>query len=298
MIFVSAQTDNRYMLWQMYVQAYNFRRLGIEHDSVALIATNGTPSREALEFSKQFRGHTIFYPDTRKSKDYTASAFFHLMYKFTSQNRTPRSLFLLDNDVIFRRVPPVHRFIEDDTVHMSNTSNYLSTSLYTNECVDICTRVVNPKRDPRLITAVGGAQYLVKSVDPNLWQHVEDVSATLHRAMQHPDFEAHNTSSRKMDPWMAGMWTLLWTLNDCHTLNTPSELNFTWPTYLADTWNQCDILHNAGVMPGDASTMFHKGSFVNSSPFKTPLTHVSHKYASYFYAQEVSHVLEEFSVSF
>lgn len=289
MKFVSAQQDNKYCIWQVYVQLANFRRLGIEQDAIVLFGYEGAPSPFIEQLRRQTSATVIAYPDMRENKVYTPSIYFHLVSRFVHDYKPTESLFLHDGDIVFRELPLFHKMLNDDTCYFSDTSNYLSPALYDPSDFEMMANAIGSDVDRVIITqTVGGAQHLFKRNDATWWKMVEYRSQKLNTLMTSDAFRNKRREKKMPDPWMAGMWALQWSCWDWgYATDVHPELNFTWPTYTADTWNVTKILHNAGVMPGHADRMFHKGSYVERSPFGDDLSHVSRDFASFHYAKEV-----------
>lgn len=298
MIFVSAQQDNKYCLWQLYVQMANFRRLGIEKDAVVLLAYDGQrPSPFVDDFRRQTKATVLCYPDTRPDKRYAAATYFHLVSKFLASNKITESIFYHDGDIIFKQLPNFHKMLNDDVNYMSDTSNYLAADLYDPDDIRLMANYL--EIDPALVlnrNLTGGAQYLIKQHDPQMWADVARLSTGLFNLTT----QAFKDKKRKRpDPWMMGMWTLLWKMWDAgYKTDIHRDLDFTWPTYSADTYKGVKILHNAGVQPHQANEMFCKGSYAERSPFGEDLSFVSPKYASYYYANELRYAQSIFTPGF
>lgn len=287
MMFVSAQQDNRYCLWQLYVQMANFRRLGIEDKATVLVAYYDQPSWEVLRFAEQTTATVRLYPDTRINKTYTASVYFHLVSKFIRDTSPSCPIFFHDGDVIFRELPDQAIWSSDTNV-FSDTSNYLGPQLYDEHAMALMCQHVGISYDMIVDKPVGGAQYLFKEHDATFWDTVENRSWSLHHFMKTSEV-VRKAPKKHIDPWLAGMWALLWTAYERnYPITTSPDLNFTWPVYSASTWYKTKILHNAGVMPSESTRLFHKGSYTERSPFYEDLSFVDRSKASYFYALEVA----------
>lgn len=297
MYFVTAQQDNKYMLWQLYVQMSNFRRLGIEDKAIVLIGYDHYPSPYIDVLRKQTSATVIAYPDDRVDKSYTPSIYFHLVSKFLSHHCITEPILFHDNDVIFRELPDFNALNSDDVHYFSDCTNYLSHSLYCPHNIGTMAQTIGMTYDQiSCHMSVGGAQYLFKSHDANWWKRIADEAPRFHQTMVSM---TPTKGHKRPDPWMAGMWLLQWSLwREGVNTQTHPELNFTWPTYSARTWTSTKILHNAGVMPHQKNVMFHKGSYVDRSPFRDDLSFVSRDFASWYYAQEVLGARAQFDPRF
>lgn len=299
MIYISAQQDNRYCLWQLAVQLYNFRRLGIERQAVALVGVNGQPSWEALRLQEQTCAKIVFVPDTRGDRTYAASIYFHIVAKYLAANPTTEPIFFHDGDIIFREIPAFDSMLGNDTAYMSDTDNYLGPRLYAPAAIEYMTKVIGIDTQLVYDKPVGGAQYLLKTHDHEMWRLVETRANTLFHAMQGSEFKLLRGDGKRPDQWLSGMWALLWTMYERDTpMELHPDLKFTWPVYDAPSYGRCKILHNAGVQPSQRGVMFHKGSYTERSPFYEDLAFVSKDYASIYYAREVTAASSVFNLGF
>lgn len=304
MIFVSAQQDSRYCLWQLAVQLSNFRELGIEQDAVCLIGYYpGGPSNEARALAAQTKATFVFIPDTREQQHYVPSIYFHLVSKWLSANRVYESCFFHDSDIIFRELPLFSKLLCDDINYFSNVSNYLSPKLYDQSVLSQAADLIGVDKSKILNTLlVGGAQYLVKDLDPQLWILAERRSVMLFDYFT----SMRNVQSQRkpIDPWLAGMFALKWTMIDRDMkFELHPELNFTWPAYSASTWAHTKILHNAGITADLGNKVFRKGEFNLNSPWRDPRIAVgantySTEYAGWYYYQQVLRAKQMFQLSF
>lgn len=301
MRFVSAQQDNKYCIWQLYVQLANFRRLGIEKDAVILFGYQGaTESGYVDVLRRQTSATVISYPDAREQKTYTPSIYFHLVSKFLRQTGIKEPIFFHDGDIIFRELPNFDALVNDDVNYMSDTSNYMSPNLFDHNDFAMMAEHINiPINVPIDHKVTGGAQYLFKNHDWKFWADLEDTSTNLNTLMNSKEFNENPRTKTKPDPWMAGMWAMLWRGWDAGMkIEVTPEFAFGWPTYTAQTWGENKLLHNAGVMEHHADKMFHKGSYADRSPFSADLSHVSNQFASYYYAEEVKRAADIFFPGF
>lgn len=85
MIYLSAQPDSFYYLWQLKLQLYNFSQLGISREDIHVLI--GYDSKRGLsqkfaEFIQINQQASFFtYPDLRKSKVYLSSIRPHIIYQ-------------------------------------------------------------------------------------------------------------------------------------------------------------------------------------------------------------------------
>lgn len=296
MKFVCAQQDNMYMIWQVYVMLSNFRRHGIEDKAVVLFAYEYHPSPLVQILRQQTTATILEYPDRRVDKSYVASVYFDLVATYLHQHPTTEPLFLHDNDIVFRELPDFDALLDGEVSCLSDCTNYLGHELYDEHSYASMAQQLGMTYADVCRSTIGGAQYLIKRSDAAFWRQMVIDSTRMHHFMK----TLKPVKGKKtLDPWMAGMWTLQWSLwkAGVETATTP-ELDFTWPTYSAKTWDETKILHNAGVAPHQSRMMFHKGSYVERSPWMDDLSYVSRSLASWYYAQEVERAKRVFNPCF
>lgn len=296
MLYVSAQNDSKYMLWQLCVQLSNFRRLGIEQHAVALIAYDGYPSPYIDNIRHQTRATILTYPDDRADKTYMPSIYFDLVGKYLADVHVTQPILFHDNDIIFREVPAFDVLSADSTHYFSDCTNYLGHHLYDRSAIESMAGVLGMTYDSIAAHPTsGGAQYFFKTHDAGWWKQLAVDAPRMHRHI----LTIPPVPGKRLDAWTAGMWTLQWSAwREGMVTDVHPELNFTWPTYAASTWDTTKILHNAGVAPGQSHEMFHKGSYAERSPFNDDLSYVSRDYASWYYAQEVRNAAAHFYPGF
>ena len=107
-LFVSAQPDVPYFIWQIKLYVHNFIEKGIEpsqiHVVLGMVNTN-EPSIESLKL-KEFGINVHHYSDQRVKKNYIPSIKPYLISKWLQHNPTFGELFFLhDADIMFRELP-------------------------------------------------------------------------------------------------------------------------------------------------------------------------------------------------
>lgn len=105
MIFLSAQPDDFYFLWQLQLQLYNFNCLGIRPENIHVLIgyhPDRGLSREFSDFIDHCRKASFFtYPDNRPSKTYLPSIRPHIIAQhFDKHPRLQKeTIFYHDSDV-------------------------------------------------------------------------------------------------------------------------------------------------------------------------------------------------------
>ena len=108
-LFVSAQPDVPYFIWQIKLYVHNFIEKGINpnqiHVVLGMINRNTEPSDESLEL-KKFGINVHHFQDDRKKKHYIPSVKPYLISKWLQLDENYGKLFFLhDADIIFNRLP-------------------------------------------------------------------------------------------------------------------------------------------------------------------------------------------------
>lgn len=309
-IFSSCQPDHIYFTWQLEIQFLNFLELGIELSRYHVLVAyrDGKISKhfqDLCERYPQVRFH--FYEDTRKDKSYIPTIKPHLMSKFYATNPDVTKLVnvYIDSDVIFRELPDFDKFCNDDIIYMSNTNSYINADYIDSKGSNILDRMcdivgVTREQVEEINQHSGGAQYILKGLDSDFWTRVENNCTPLYNFMKSPlttNFYANEsgdpTNYHPIQAWCSEMWCTLWEfLRSNRGVQVDSELNFCFGTSPIEEYNNCKILHNAGVTEKDSSKMFYKGAFVSGLPEGLDLSYVSEQYASYYYASYVKKLLE------
>ena len=288
-LFVTAQPDVPYFIWQIKLYVHNFIEKGIKphqiHVVLGIIDRNTEPSEESLEL-KKFGINVHHFKDDRRKKHYIPSIKPFLISKWLQLNKSYGDLFFLhDADIIFRELPSFDRLLDDDITYLSNTVGYIGY----NYIMDCCHRyeLHHPKSEKgQLISEManvvgidveviklnqensGGGQYLIKNTNAELWDKIYKDSDKLYDQM-HDYQRRFPISPGEIQFWTAEMWSLLWNLwlYGKQTKIT-SELDFSWATDSVEIYEKKPILHMAGVTDDLKNRKFYKGEFINIDPIE------------------------------
>lgn len=134
MIYLSAQPDDFYFVWQLELQIRNFSSLGIvKEDYHILIGIDPQKglSAELRDMMRRYASLASFYVynDTRKSKNYIPSLRPHIIKKhFTKYpDLRERSIFYHDSDILFKTLPVTGDMLSNDALYVSDTRSYLDS---------------------------------------------------------------------------------------------------------------------------------------------------------------------------
>jgi hypothetical protein len=286
-LFVTAQPDVPYFIWQIKLYVHNFIEKGINPNQIhvifSLLNKNKQPSEESLQL-KDLGINVHYFVDERVKKHYIPSIKPYLISKWIQKNPKHGELFFLhDADIIFNELPSFDRLLNDEVCYMSDTIGYIGY----NYIMDCCERYENQhptSEKGQLISEManvvgvdvntikenqensGGGQYLFKNTNCELWNKMYKDSIKLYDQML--DYQKRfPINPGQIQFWTAEMWAVLWNLW-LYEFKTEiiTDLDFSWATDSIDIYNSKNILHMAGVTDNLKTTKFYKGDYINIDP--------------------------------
>jgi len=288
-LFVTAQPDVPYFIWQIKLYVNNFIEKGINPNQIhvifSIVHRNGTPSEESLKL-KDFGINVHHFSDFRRKKHYIPSIKPYLISSWLKTNSDYGNLFFLhDADIIFKDLPNFDKLLNDDICYLSDTIGYIGYDYI----IDCCGRyeIQHPKSEKnQLINEManvigldvevikenrkneGGGQYLIKNTESELWDKIYRDSTLLYDQMLNYQ-KRFPISPGEIQFWTAEMWSLLWNLW-LHGYKTEitKELDFSWATDSIEIYEKRPILHMAGVTDDMKNRKFYKGEFINIDPIQ------------------------------
>jgi len=288
-LFVSAQPDVPYFIWQIKLYVNNFIDKGIDpnqiHVVLGLVLGKTKPSKGAEELVN-LGINTHFFIDNRVKKHYIPSIKPYLISKWIQSNSDYGKIFFLhDADIMFRELPKFDRLLDDEVSYLSDTIGYIGYDYI----MDCCKRYESKhpnSENGQLISEMteiigidvetikenqensGGGQYLIKNTTCELWDKIYKDSTTLYDKML--DYQKRfPINPGQIQFWTAEMWSLLWNLwmYGFETKIT-NEFEFCWATDDINKYNTTPILHMAGVTQDLKTTKFFKGDYINIDPIE------------------------------
>jgi hypothetical protein len=288
-LFVTAQPDVPYFIWQIKLYVHNFIEKGIDPSQIHVILSiphrNEEPSKESLKL-KDFGINVHHFKDERIKKQYIPSIKPYLISKWLETNPNYGKIFFLhDADIIFRELPSFDRLLSDDVSYLSDTIGYIGYKYIMDCCeryeknhpssekgqlikemadvigIDVETIKINQENS-------GGGQYLIKNTTPELWKKIYEDCTPLYNQML--DYQKRfPISPGEIQFWTAEMWALLWNLwLSNHKTKITKELDFSWATDSIEIYEKRPILHMAGVTDDLKNRKFYKGEFINVDPIQ------------------------------
>ena len=288
-LFVTAQPDVPYFIWQIKLYVHNFIEKGIDpsqiHVVLGLVNNTQNPSEESLKL-KDFGINVHHFTDFRRKKHYIPSIKPYLISNWLKTNENYGKLFFLhDADIIFKELPNFESLLNDDICYLSDTVGYIGYD-YIIDCCRRYERQHPTSEENQLINEMasvigvdvdvikenrdnaGGGQYLIKNTNSEMWDKIYRDSILLYDQML--DYQRRfPISPGEIQFWTAEMWSLLWNLwLYGHKTKVIKDLDFSWATDSVDVYEQKPILHMAGVTEDLKSSKFYKGEYINVDPIQ------------------------------
>jgi hypothetical protein len=286
-LFVSAQPDVPYFIWQIKLYVHNFIEKGIDPSQIHVVFSivNDEPSKESF-LLKELGVNVHHYEDNRRLKHYIPSIKPYLIAKWIETNPENGKLFFLhDSDIIFRELPQFDELVNDEYNYVSDTKGYIGLD-YIKSCekkykekyptlsespiIDLMSEIVGINKFilEQNDQHVGGAQYLLKNQEVDIWNKIYHDSNKLYFKLlefqkNHPLDDGH------LQVWTAEMWSLLWNqwLYGYRT-KVSDSLSFSWASDNVEKYGQKNILHMAGVTEDMKDRKFYKGEFIEEDPIE------------------------------
>jgi hypothetical protein len=300
MIFLCAQPDEYYFLWQIELLTYNLNSLGIPSRDIHVVIGYNPRMGLSVEFQRFIRDNRYAnyypYPDTRKDRTYIPSIKPHLIAKHLRKypDLENEFFFLHDSDVVFRDIKNFAQLEEDEAWYCSDTRSYLSCE-YINRTIgkvglsEMCNVVgILPETAEKNDGSAGGAQYIIKNAKSSFWQKVEKDSTQLYKALLRyakavrKDRGFEGISRQEIQPWCAEMWATWWnTLLFQINFKISAEMDFCWADSPIRRWKETRILHYTGSFSKEEEKVFNKGKFILYAPFYADLERIDPESCSY-----------------
>ncbi|HVI45569.1 MAG TPA: galactosyltransferase-related protein [Chitinophaga sp.] len=286
-IFLSAQSDDYYYLWQLQLQLLNFSGHGIQQERIHVLFSFD-PVNGLNEAVRQFmldnsdKAAFFTYPDKRQRRAYGSGIRPHIIAQhldaYPDMQRRP--LFYHDCDIIFSRLPDFNALLHDEVWYVSDTRSYLGIGYIQqfgeNTLREMC-HVIG--MDEEMVRQhdqhTGGAQYLVKNTRADFWRKVEEDAETLYTFLDERKYTctAPDGKSSPIQSWCSDMWALLWnTWYAGYKVRIAPDLDFSWAYDNISKWQAKNIYHNTGEKAD--SLHFNKSRYVDTNPFFKDLSRI------------------------
>ncbi|OPC40695.1 hypothetical protein [Elizabethkingia miricola] len=314
MLFLSAQPDSTYFIWQLEIQLRNFRSFKIIKEQIHIIIGYDTVVGLKEDFKKFIEDNINFaqfyiYPDTRVNSLYASSIRPHLLEKHWMKfpNLKNEIIFYYDSDILLTRKWNIEKELADHINYISNTRSYLDSEYilsHSNQNIleQMCGVVgIDSGKVIENDCNSGGAQYILKNIDEIFWRKVYKDSETIFELLSNYNSDEaqkealnKNYKSNRIQAWCADMWGVLWNLWYYEKeVRIHSELDFSWPTEPIEQWHIKAIQHYSGPHI-DKRNFFYKRDYVNHFPwYDDNLYSIPNISCSYYIVQHIKNRREE-----
>jgi hypothetical protein len=288
-IFVSAQPDVPYFHWQCEIYIHNFVNKGIDPNQIHIIFGLPEGQEKLSERALQLKSTGVnihYFKDDRILKHYIPSIKPYLIKKWLEKDSKHGKLFFLhDSDIVFRELPDFNNLVDDEDNYVSDTKGYIGLDyiksceqkyrnkypqLNENPIIDLMSEIVGINKFilEQNDQHVGGAQYLLKNQEVDIWNKIYHDSNKLYFKLlefqkKYPLDDGH------LQVWTAEMWSLLW--NQWlygYSTKVSESLSFSWASDNVEKYEQKNILHMAGVTEDMKDHKFYKGEFIEEDPIE------------------------------
>lgn len=180
MIFLSAQPDDTYFIWQLQVLMQNLKELEVPAENIhILVSYKETINPLWLENRDTIYGTVHYYKDERNTTYYLSSIRPHIIKKFYNEypELVSEYVFYHDSDILFHSLP-FFEGMEDDRVHLSRAGYIDHSYIASKNSRSLITDMINVVGidESTLIRNqhnTGGAQYYFKGLGYSFWDKVE-----------------------------------------------------------------------------------------------------------------------------
>lgn len=289
MRFISVQPRLFYYAWQVEVMINNFLHNGVDPEKIdVLIGVNSLDDTcnpgNIQTWEKLIKGYPkvnfYIYQDTRQQPiRYISSIRPNILKQhfaaFPELNQ--ETFFYHDCDIALTRPVEFTDLEEGTTWYGSDTVSYIGHDYILSKGQDILDKmceivgISSELVKQNQLNSIG-AQYILKNLDANFWQKVEQDAEVLF-------YQINQLSSQKksLDPsyhelqiWCADMWALLWNgwLRG-HQTRVTKKLDFCWPMEGEVRWREAPLFHNAGI--GEYGKYFYKAGYMSRLPYDDKL---------------------------
>jgi len=304
MIYLCAQPNDFYFIWQVEILIFNLKNLGVNPSKIHVllgydpsIGINSEWNDFVNKNSHLASFH--FYSDTRESKKYLSSIRPHIIKKHLKKYpKIAESRILYhDSDIIFRKLPDLDKLKDKNIWYVSDTRNYTGIDYIVDKgCTNLLSEMCNEIEISEDIVrkndhSSGGAQYIINNTNPEFWHNVEKDSEKLYKLVESylnrvvdenyklTGKKKNDTLYEKMQAWIADMWAILWNAWKLEIkTEITDELSFCLTRSSIDEWNKTTLLHYTGYFTPNS---FNKTNFQYFYPYYEDLNHVDKDVASY-----------------
>lgn len=326
---LTAQPNDRYFCWQLRVQLHNLRKYGLSDKYAALVWYHKDRAK-GEDFSEEWKkleddypeAEFYFYSDSSGELGRMIKMFNYipllrpwLLNKHFVENPElkDKAILYMDSDVVFTKEPDFSALLEDDVCYLSDTKSYISAGYFDSKEKDVLPDKLEEYKKVDVLDELtrefdltrhyavaqqensGGAQYLLKNIEPSFWQDVFSGCIKVLLNLRSVNRRFFESEDKGFQSWCADMWSILFNLwRRGKDTACPKEMDFVWATDPIEKWDKVQIYHDAGATSRnhDKAILFHKREhkYINNlgTPFEDDLSDVSDKYCSKNYVREIT----------
>lgn len=290
MLYLSAQPDEQYFLWQLEIQIKNFLSVGIKKTQIHIVVAYDPNLGLDDNFRKFFViyencANFYTYPDLISSKKYRSSIRPHILKQHFQKfpELEEKTIFYHDSDILFSRIPNRSAREKNNICYVSDTRNYLDSQYIrgaaTDGLLNDMINIVGISKEilERNDSHTGGAQYVLKGITTSFWEKVEKDCEELYALMkrynhqlwedQYPKNKEFKSKKRGIQAWCADMWAVLWNLwYFGKEVKIDPEMDFSWPFSAIGDWEKKSIQHYSGNIT-EKDKFFRKSEYLNYPPW-------------------------------
>lgn len=310
MIFLSAQPDQYYFLWQLQLQLFNFQRLGIHPHQIHVLIGYDPKRGLSTYFKDLIKQHPEVnihaYEDSRVKPGYLSSIRPHLIAKHFRANKhlETKAVFYHDSDIIFNRLPDFEKLSADEIWYASDTRNYTDSN-YIKQAGGIATFGqmsaligVSTRQIEQHDLNCGGAQYLLKKVSASFWEELESNSESMFSLLHQFNMQLGYCNPKKIQAWCSDMWCIWWqAIRMGKQVAIHDELDFAWADTRIDDSKILTITHYTGSESIKDNRFFRKNDYFSCSPFNDDFSAIDKNSYSHLVTTEIrkykQHLLKE-----
>lgn len=281
MKILSIAEDNLYNLWQLELQIYHFKKLGIENYLVPIVIGKKDKPNDLVKKLSERKKSIVYYPyenaevfNDRKYYPPLLQSFG--VYKYLLDNPNTKRFLILDVDVIFKTEKDVYNIFSLPTTGVfSSPAEYNRIDFYSkidNEHAKVYDEVfeylqidkqtildfensVNPKENP------AGHTLFFNHASADLFKKITTDSKNLYDILKDKPSPVKENMA-----WMASIWSYYYNiLNTTTNFKSTPILDFCWATDPA-TCNK-PLIHMTGTTKQNKEQLFCKMDFLSTSPF-------------------------------
>lgn len=295
LIFISAQPDQYYFLWQLELLLFNLRGYDIPTKHIHILLGYDSCvglSADSISFKERHPDVNVCgYPDTRSSSRYLSSIRPHIIAKHFRENPflECETIFYHDSDIVFSKAPDFESLLSNKVWYASATGNYLNmnyiisnTSRFFFEQMCELMEVEKDVVEANDLHA-GGAQYLLKNCTTAFWERAEQDCELLFSFLEGERMKlGFCKANRLVNPWYSDMWVMWWgALREGYIFEVHSDLDFSWADSSIDQWKSKSILHYTGNVDSQGQTLFRKANYSSCTPFFDNFSKIDRNSCSY-----------------